>query len=68
MPRGQENLRPQLAEQCYAFSRHRLRHGEDEPVAADGRDKGEGDARVPTGRLDQRYAGSQDPATLRIVD
>ncbi len=51
-----------------AFGRHRRRHGQDEPVAANGRDEGQPDPGVAAGRLDEGHPGSKDTPPFGVLD
>jgi hypothetical protein len=65
---GEQNLRAEVAERCHTLGRHRLGHGQDQPVTAYGRDKGQSDAAVPTRWLNQRHPRSQDAPTFFVID
>ena len=54
--------------QTPALERHRLRHDEDQPVAADRGDHRQADAGVARGRLDDRAARPEDAAALGVLD
>ncbi len=50
---GEHDFRAEMSEQRYPFLRHRLRHGQDEPVTSDRRDERQPDARVAACGFDQ---------------
>ena len=72
MPRaafGQHQLGAEQLQHLAPLDRHRLRHHQDQPVAARRRDEGERDAGIARGRLDQRVDARADPAArLERVD
>ena len=64
----EHDLRAISAHQNPALHAHRLRHGDDEAIAARRRDGGKADARVSAGGLDDDAAFFQHAAALCIVD
>src|ERR671913_687002 len=65
---GEDELGAVGAQEGPALLAHRLRHGEDDLVAASGPHHGQGDAGVPRRRLDDGAAGRQLTGGLRGVD
>jgi hypothetical protein len=61
---GQHDLRAKGQQQHAALQAHGLRQGEDQPVALDGGHKGQRDAGVAAGRLDQHGLAGGDLALL----
>jgi hypothetical protein len=55
-------------EHLAALERHRLRHHQDQAIAARSGDEGERDAGIARGRLDQRAAGLQRAGGFQRVD
>jgi hypothetical protein len=66
-PRREHDLGAQVAQQRHALRRHRPRHGQHEPVAADGGGEGQPDARVAARGLDQRHPRPRDAAALGVL-
>ena len=60
--RRQHEFGAQQREHLAPFDRHRLGHGEDQPVAARGGDESERDAGIPGGRLDQHRSSRRNLA------
>ena len=63
----QLQLGAEVREDLAPLDRHRLRHDEDQPVAARGGDEREADAGVAGGRLDQHRAAGLDAALASSV-
>ena len=65
---GQHQLGAVGLHQLAALDAHRLRHDDDDAVAARGGHGGKADARVAGGRLDDDGAGLQLALGLRLID
>src|SRR5690606_28386943 len=65
---GEHDLGTERADDAAALLRHRLRHGDDDLVAAGRTHHGEGDARVATGAFDDGAAGLEGSGCLGRVD
>ena len=65
---GQDELRTVCLHELSALDAHRLRHGDDDPVASGRRDRRQTDARVAAGRLDDRAALFEQAFFFRIFD
>jgi hypothetical protein len=66
--RRQLELRAEEGEHLAPLHRHRLRHDQDQAVAAGGGDEGQRDAGIARGRLDQRAAGLESAGGFQRVD
>jgi hypothetical protein len=65
---GQHHFGAQESQKGDTFHGHRVRHGQDDPVSADGRSEGDPDAGVATGGFDNRHAWPQDAPLLCVLD
>jgi len=67
-PGREDDLGPEYGQQLTPLDAHRLRHGQDQPIAACGGHKGKGDPRIAACRFnDDRFLGD-DPLLLGILD
>jgi len=65
---GQNKFGAQHGEQSAPFQRHRVGHGEDDPVTLGGGHESQGDAGVAAGRFDDHRVALEETALLRVFD